>query len=204
VADPTVAVQFDGLHVRMVGPAAPNEQLAFYGRDDFFLSTGIDTFDSGGDTGEFTRSAATGTYDVKCYPRGANPAAINAATTVRVVDPNSFWVSTDLGCPANDRGIMGLGGGPRATEEAAVRALPGVVPTDVVEPAGYTQDLVDRQRYSDYDVWRVVRSGDVVAWTWVASSQGSWQAGHGVGCLSAGIGQPQTGSSPVESGAPIP
>lgn len=205
ITDPTVAVQADGLHIRMVGAAPSNKQIAFYGRDDYFLATtGVETFATGAYTGEFTRSAATGVYDVKCFPKGADPATINAATTVRVVDPNHVWVSTGRGCPVADRGALSVTNGSHPTEEAAVRALDGVVAPDTVEPAGYTQDLVDRQRYTDYNAWRVVRDGVVVAWTWVAGSQGSWQAVHGVGCISAGTGHPPTGPSPSSINVPSP
>jgi hypothetical protein len=195
--DRTVAVQADGLHIRMAGQAPPNEQLAFYGRDDFYLSTGTETFSSGSYSGEFTRAAATGIYDVKCFQQGINPNTLNAAAAVDVVDPNGYWVSTDLGCPRGDWAALRERAGEYATQEAAVQALGGVLPSDTVEPAGYTQDPSNA-------TWRVTRGGNVVAWTGIFGSSGSWAAGHGVGCVSAGTGDSGSGSDPSTPGSNAP
>jgi len=169
--DPTVAVQVDGLHVRMVGQAPPGEQIALFGPNGDLMQTAQSADASSGQFVEFTSSGGPGTYFVKCYPIGSNvdPATINAAATVTVVDPNGYWVSTELACPRSEQGGTNFSGLQGPTPEEAIHSLLWVLVSDTVEPAGYTQ-------YSGDTTWRVVRDGAVIAWFDVSPSQRGWQS----------------------------
>ena len=89
MGQPTVALRSDGLHFRVVGAVPPNIGIEFVSRD-----TGVAMlFDSVATDQLNVWAADPGIYDMKCVPLGSgvDPATINAAASVRVVDPTGYW-----------------------------------------------------------------------------------------------------------------
>ncbi len=178
VVTPTVPAQRDGVHIQLVGNPPPNTGIAFFGRRDgsTYLSRGDDPAQG------LVWQLGTGTYEVKCYQVGAgvNPAAIDSADSVDVVDPNGFWVSTYLDCPFSGQIDVRPGSYlPNGSAEASIRAgIPGLLASDTIEPAGYVRAIGP-------PVYRVVRNGSTIA----ALSMGEANdVATVVACNDAGLG----------------
>jgi hypothetical protein len=109
-------------------------------------------------------------------------AAMAEAGPLAVQDPAGVFVDVTPACWPEVRHLGGLpaGGYDDPFDPIAfARALPGVLGTDVVEPAGYTES-----------VWhwvRVVRGGSIVAWFWV-SPAGDGHVLAREACVGSGIG----------------
>ncbi len=156
IADPTVAVQPDGIHVRIVGNPPANTGIAFYNR-----STGQATLpDPFAANVPVVWTIPPGTFDVKCYPMipGVHPATINAAATVRVIDPNGYFISAELDCPAPDRLSSPNYLLTNVSAETSIRdTISGLLATDLVEHTGYPGASFDARTY------RIVRGGKTIA-----------------------------------------
>ena len=174
---PTVAVQRDGVHIQLVGNPPPNTGLAFFGRLDgsMYLSRAADP------TQGLVLQLGTGTYDVKCYQMGSgvDPAAINAADSVDVVDPNGFWVSTYLDCAFSGQiDLTPVGYLPGGSAATNIRSeVAGLLPSDTIERAGYTY-------VAGLPAYRVVRGGSTIA----ALTMGKDAIASVVACNDAGLG----------------
>jgi hypothetical protein len=130
---------------------------------------------------------------VSCLGTGPSPAPSPGASlqqneaAFEVVDPNGYWSSTDLICPAGERREFTVSTGVNVSPsmssvEAATTLLPGVRPTDVVELADYGY-----QGFPRSGAIRVIRGGRTVAWTLPNTGTGTWSF-DGYACPGSGIG----------------
>ena len=185
VLTPVVSAQPDGLHV-LVDDQAGSEAVVVRqpSRPGFAWSSGSSGLDD-----EFVMLVPPGESYVGCFaagwaPAAEGPSAAPGEAAFIVVDPDGYWVSTDPTCPASTwEGFhvnwQGDAGATRA--EAVLRYVPGILPVDTVEAAGYTGSPHQRE------VVRVVRSGEIVAWVMAHNLAGSWSF-DGYTCPGSGIG----------------
>jgi hypothetical protein len=158
VSSPQVAVQEDGVHVHVDNPGGFDEVVLEPIGDPnpwrfWSGSSGLD--------GPFIRESEPGRWRVGCV-RGEqqDPTAVVGWSAVELIDPNAFWIPTTLACGEGDElthnepaPIPKVAG--ESPEQAIARVL-GLREGDLVEEAGYRDSY--RQPY------RIIRSGEVVAW----------------------------------------
>lgn len=112
-----------------------------------------------------------------------------------IVDPGGSFVRFALDCPIDEQVRLRTPGispdGDRSDAPSAVEAvmkrLEGILPTDVVETAGYPE--------GDWSwPWvRIVRDGRIVAWAGVDGREGwSYRLNHATSCAGTEIGTPET------------
>jgi hypothetical protein len=189
VSTPVVQPQPDGVHI-----AVDNST----GSD---LALQIDNF--GGDNAPMGSTALVrpippGSYRVACVNVQLADLSQIDYQPLEVQDPSGIWVSTDLtsctsasgvagsfaGSPDGSSDIVGVQGTP---VEVVTSTISGLLPTDLIEPAGYPAT-------TDEANVRVVRDGDVVAsYHLFPDSQGGWyidsaQACEGTNLASLGSG----------------
>jgi len=147
VLSPVVAAQPDGVHVAVSFPQEGLWELAATGWAPAVTGQPSTIFDQqpGEQTTETVLSdVAPGTQQVACY-RSDQGTIIWASDVVpymrpfEVVDPQHLYLPADLSCPVDDQ----LKEDPRKLwhdtwpDVPTAQTLPGVLPTDVVELAGY-------------------------------------------------------------------
>jgi hypothetical protein len=187
VSTPVVQPQPDGVHISVDNMT---------GHD-----LGLQIKDFGGDnapmgTSEIVRPIPPGVYGLACTYRQSS--AEPSYQPFEVQDPAGIWVSTDLtgctsaagiagsfaGSPDGSSDIVGVQGTP---VEVVTSTISGLLPTDLIEPAGYPSTKHEANV-------RVVRDGDVVAsYRLFPDSQGGWyidsaQACDGTNLASLGSG----------------
>ncbi len=187
VETPTVRPQPDGVHILVEAPGVGDELgVIFESTIDrsAFLSGSQDPRNG------IVREMGAETWRVACYSGPGEPNHVAGdAPSLAVVDPDGIWIPTTLQCTDQESGIS-----PTqefsASAQDAIHALTGVLPTDVVEPAGYPEGS------SAGLVWRVVRNGSIVAWLHLRQSGDEWYVIAGMGCTDAGIGVPHSMPTP--------
>ena len=171
VSTPVVQPQADGVHI-----AVDNSTGA---------DLGLQIKDFGGDnapmgTSEIVRSIPPGVYGLACTNLQSSPEP--TFQPFEVQDPAGIWVSTDIACSSGGgvaasgsfaSGAVGVQGTP---VEVVTTTISGLLPTDVIEPAGYPATM-------DEANVRVVRDGDVVAtYHMFTGSQGGWMIDSANAC----------------------
>jgi len=167
VLSPVVAAQPDGVHVAVSFPQEGLWELAVTGWAPAVMGQPSSIFDQqpGEETTETVLSeVAPGAQQVACY-RSDQGTIIWASDVVpnmrpfEVVDPRHLYLPAELSCPADDQ----VKEDPRKLwrdtwpDVPTAQTLPGVLPTDVVELAGYP---------GAEQTWpwvRIVRDGAVIA-----------------------------------------
>jgi hypothetical protein len=188
VSTPVVQPQPDGVHI-----AVDNSTGA---------DLGLQIKDFGGDnapmgTSEIVRPIPPGVYGLACTD--PHSSAEPTYQPFEVQDPASLWISTDLTGCTSASGVAGssagsadgsssdIVGGQGTPVEVVTSTISGLMPTDLIEPAGYPS-MTDEANV------RVVRDGDVVAsYHLFPDSQGGWyidsaQACEGTNLASLGSG----------------
>jgi hypothetical protein len=188
IQTPVVQAQSDGLHVLVDNQAGAEAIIVRQpSRPDVSWSSGSNGLDD-----EFPMPVPPGRSFVSCFGPGPSPAPSLGASlqqneaAFEVVDPNGYWSSTDLVCPAGERREFtvstGVNVSPRMSAvEAATTLVPGVRPTDVVELADYGYLGFPRS-----GAIRVIRGGRIVAWTLPNTGTGTWSF-DGYACPGSGI-----------------
>jgi hypothetical protein len=206
VSTPVVQPQPDGVHIAIDNSTGSD--------------LGLQIKDFGGDnapagTSEIVKAVPPGVYGLAC----TDPTSSAEPTyqLFEVQDPAGIWVSTDLtGCTSaagiagsfagsshGPSDIVGVQGTP---VEVVTSTIPGLLPTDLIEPAGYPST-------KDEANVRVVRDGAVVAsYHLFPDSQGGWyidsaQACDGTNLASLGSGGGTVSLTlcpPTGEGAPTP
>jgi hypothetical protein len=182
VMQAVVAAQLDGVHIVVADPAgAAAVEIRQPGRPALAWSSG-----GFGLRDEFALPIPPGPSRIGCFTASSPTSTPDARsmTTFEVVDPGGYWTSTDLACgPVEDAWSMSgwrpVDAAVASVLDAARSAAPGIVSTDVIDPAGYTA------AWSEGGLVRVLRDGDVVAWMRDALSEG-WQF-TGYACPGTGI-----------------
>ncbi len=195
VDTPIVAAQADGVHIVGSVTDIPDADILVRSSGDpsaTYLSG------SGGVDGEFVRPVPPGDARVGCATSSAsnpmNDSRMNDALTASftIVDPDGLFVPYVPDC-SDTLGI----GPPRvifidkplpATAEDAVRSdIDGLVPGDVVEPAGYVQASESLQTV------RITRDGDIIGSFHVRSRDGGFESSGGLVCTDSGLTQKNSG-----------
>ncbi|MDP9328188.1 MAG: hypothetical protein M3P10_08270, partial [Actinomycetota bacterium] len=188
VETPTVRPQPDGVHILVEAPGSGDELgVIFESTIDrsAYLSGSQDPRNG------IVREMGAGTWRVACYSGPGEPNGVAGdAPSLEVVDPDGIWIPTTLQCTGQESGIS-LTQEFSASAKDAIHAVTGVLPTDVVEPAGYPEGS------SAVLVWRVVRDGSVVAWLHLRQAGDEWSVIAGMGCTDAGIGVPHSMPTPA-------
>jgi len=155
ISTPIVQPQPDGVHIMVENTTGAD--------------LGLQIQDFGGDnapmgTTEIVRPIPPGVYGLNCTT-SSKAAEWSTYETFEVQDPRGIWVSTDLtscmsasgiaaaSSTSSTGGIVGVQGTP---VEVVTSTISGLLPTDLVEPAGYPST-------TDEANVRVVRDGKVVA-----------------------------------------
>jgi hypothetical protein len=203
VSTPVVQPQADGVHIVVDNTTGTD--------------LGLQIQDFGGDnapmgTTEIVRSIPPGVYGLNCTTNHWQAAEPTAYQMFEVQDPAGIWVSTDLACSSGGGvaasgsfapGAVGVQGTP---VDVVTTTISGLLPTDVIEPAGYPST-------TDEANVRVVRDGNVVAtYHLFTDSQGGWmidsaQACDGTNLASLGSGggtSSVTLCPPTGDGVPTP
>ncbi len=144
-----------------------------------------------GPDGAHAWALGPGDYSVKCVPNAADRDTVPAAT-LRVVDPNGYWVSNELQCTSDERfeGNVDFapGAGWASVDEAVHHALDGyAVPGDVIDRVGYPDEAGPE--------FVLVRDGRNIVHTDVFRIQGRWLYDGVQGCsgedgVQGGFGAP--------------
>jgi hypothetical protein len=181
VSTSQVSVQADGVHV-VVDNRGGFEELVLDPVDGYPLrfwsgSSGLD--------GPFVRELVPGRWRVGCVQgEQQDLGAVAGWAMFDVVDPNGFWTPTSLACGEGDQMVRDepapipkVEG--ESPEQAVARVL-GLREGDLVEEAGYRGSF--RQPY------RIVRSGEVVAWVLFSDwTQTYWNLTAGWACPGEGF-----------------
>jgi hypothetical protein len=116
-----------------------------------------------------------GEYRVYCLP-----AAPGAYASFWLVDPDGLWHAPELDCPGRMRLEFGHAGASGVADPTdAVRALPGVEGSDVVEYTGYPLAS---------DALRIVRAGEVIAVVRLDRAEhGGWVVSSVESCSASGF-----------------
>ncbi len=167
VSTPSVQVQPDGVHFAVENPVGATMLDVF----PALWGDGVAGQEFEGPMAEVLLQVPPGDALVACVPKGGGPRAdsldeLKAAVPIQIEDPSGAWKSDVLACGAGERKELDRPGlaayasvNPNTTdlEEVIRRAIPGILDTDQVGPAGYPNgDPRTRQ-------WRVVRDGKVIA-----------------------------------------
>jgi hypothetical protein len=178
---PSVQVQPDGLHIDATNLArATLIDVAPEGSDGLI---GSDAFD-GADHREVVLQVPPGRATIACRtPEGGSitggPAEYpDLFVLIEILDPTGLYVPSELACgQADQEGI-----GPHQNEilepasASYIRVnISGILPSDVVEQAGYPASQGDPR------FWRVVRDGEVLALIADPILQGQACRGSGIG-----------------------
>jgi hypothetical protein len=167
VLTPVVTTQPDGVHIRFAKPGAQSGVSLFPSAwVDSVLSAGVPR-----DAESTVVDIPVGPARVTCgYPGpDQDPTSrdeLRQSEPFTVVDPEGLWHSDILSCapaeqvfPDSPSLAVWAEGNPVQSDPAAVlpRVIPGILPTDVVDYAGYPEGEHDGGQ------WRVVRDSRVVA-----------------------------------------
>ncbi|MGH2539164.1 MAG: hypothetical protein ACRDGK_01435, partial [Actinomycetota bacterium] len=140
---------------------------------------------SSGLDGPFVRELVPGRWRVGCvHGEQQDPGAVAGWAMFDVVDPNGFWRPTTLACGEGDQMVRDEPAPiPKVEGESPEQAVARVLELpegDLVEEAGYRGSY--RQPY------RVVRSGEVVAWVLFSDwTQIYWNLTAGWACPGEGF-----------------
>jgi hypothetical protein len=160
VLTPLVAVQADGLHIQVENDGRSTSIDVFAG------DGGVYGHELGDDT-DVVLEAPVAQAMIACDREEPGEDSTSGdelarAVPITLVDPDGLWTSDLLVCgdrkfPDRPEFRAWADGNPVDTDLGAVirRTIGGVLPSDVLERAGYEQ--------SAYPTWRVVRDGQVVA-----------------------------------------
>jgi hypothetical protein len=172
VSTPVVQPQADGVHIAVDNSAGSDLGLEVKG-------FGGDNAPMG--TTEIVRAIPPGVYGLACTDPQSTSDPIDYQP-FEVRDPAGIWVSTDLACSSGGgvaasgsfvSGAVGVQGTP---VEVVTTTISGLLPTDVIEPAGYPAT-------TDEANVRVVRDGNVVAtYHMFTDSQGGWMIDSANAC----------------------
>jgi hypothetical protein len=139
VVTPEVALQADGLHVRVLRePDTPTSVEIRMG--DTRRNVVRMEFEPGGDAGhvEVLRTRA-GEATVVCLQGDGDEARTTATAAMTIVDPHDVWRADSLDCggrpvPMVDHYSFFAASNP--ITQGVARAVPGILPTDVVQAGG--------------------------------------------------------------------
>jgi hypothetical protein len=195
VSTPIVQPQADGVHIVVDNSTGADLGLAMdnFGGDN--APTGVT---------EIVRQLPPGVHGLACVDPQSG-LAHPSYETLEVQDPAGIWVSTDLtgctsaagisgsfaGASGNSSDIVGVQGTP---VEVVTSTISGLLPADVIEPAGYPSTPGEANV-------RVVRDGNVVAsYHLFPDDHGGWyidsaQACDDTGLASLGSGGGVSGST---------
>ncbi len=204
ISTPVVQPQPDGVHIMVDNTTGADLGLRIQG-------FGGDNAPVG--TTEIVRPIPPGVYGLNCTTssKAAEPTTYQ---TFEVQDPQGIWVSTDLtscmsasgiaagSSTVSPAGIVGVQGTP---VEVVTSTISGLLPTDLVEPAGYPST-------TDEANVRVVRDGKVVAtYHLLPDDHGGWYIdsasacdGTGLASLGSGGGAVSLTLCPPTGGGPPP
>jgi hypothetical protein len=172
IPTPVVRASADGVHIHVVNTSgAP---LDFGIENASGLAIAGDEVP--GASGAYVYTIGTGTYGFTCG---------QARTTFAVVDPDGLYAPLDLSCDSQTKGTTDYAAGATGPHGSPVdiagRELRGLLPTDVVESAGYPQA-------SGPHFVRVVRDGRVIAVLgFEDDGHGGWLSGGLQTCAGSGI-----------------
>jgi hypothetical protein len=190
-----VRPQSDGLHVVMDASGdVANAEIDTGSTPETFSGVGVDPHDDG------SRGIpiAPGPWFVGCSARG-DAVPIDAFGTARapaftIVDPEGIYVPVDLACHAPTTRTYGVTGSDITHDSIA--AVPGILSTDTVQPAGYP----DGPGFKDGPILTVLRDGSAVARIHLPfEANGSWTVSVDA-CPGSGIGP----DAPAGATAPVP
>jgi hypothetical protein len=181
LATPTVQVQADGLHIDATNVArATDIDVAPDGGDGLI---GTDAFD-GADHREVVLQVPPGPATIACRTpehgsiTGGPAEYPDLFVPIEILDPTGLYVPSELVCGRADQLIIRSEsyGGPQSAGASNIRAnISGILPTDVVDRAGYPA-MPGNLRF-----WRVVREGEVLARIADPILQGQACRGSGIG-----------------------
>ncbi|MEP6665353.1 MAG: hypothetical protein ABJA81_02795 [Nocardioidaceae bacterium] len=185
VSTPVVVAQPDGLHVRasVSGMTDPEVSVRSTGEPNGTYLSGSD-----GAGSEFVRPLPPGEATVHCEsgPQQMDgPEQLSA--TFSFVDPNGVFTDARPDCP--DVATLGPTEDPKLQQGQPLSAadivrtrVTGIQPTDVVEPAGYTQGTWSTS------IIRVTRDGQVIGSFRVSDAGATWSMiDDGHVCSSSGL-----------------
>jgi hypothetical protein len=190
-----VRPQSDGLHVVMDASAeVANAEIDTGTTPETYFGVGLDP----NEDGSRGIPIAPGSWFVGCSTRGDN-VPIDAFGTSRapaftIVDPEGVYVPVDLACDAPTTRTYGATGSDVTADSIA--SVPGILPTDSVEPAGYP----DGPGFKSGPMLTVLRDGTAVARIHLPfEANGSWTVSVDA-CPGSGVGPD---SAPGAAG-PVP